>query len=76
IDTKQLKTCCKWVRPIASQGEFESRKLWTNVTEALKNGNIEEATQHKRFVRSLVLLLCINPNYAHTLCIRYLNLQT
>ncbi|ELT92046.1 hypothetical protein CAPTEDRAFT_227574 [Capitella teleta] len=50
IDTKQLKTCCKWVRPIASQGEFESRKLWTNVTEALKNGNIEEATQHKRFL--------------------------
>jgi hypothetical protein len=52
IDTTQLKTCRKWVRPLSLQGDFESRKLWRNVTEALQSGSIDEATQHKQFVSS------------------------
>ena len=40
----------KRVRPMSIQGECESRKLWHKVTEALKAGEIDTATRHKRFV--------------------------
>ena len=50
VDTQTLKTIRKCVRPITAQSNFESRRLWQNVTENLKKGDIDTATQHKRFV--------------------------
>ena len=50
VDTQSLKTIRKCVRPISAQSNFESRRLWQNVTENLKKGDIDTATQHKRFV--------------------------
>ena len=32
------------------QGEFESRKLWHHVTNALRVGDVNTATEHKKFV--------------------------
>ena len=40
----------KCVRPVHLQGDFESRKLWRSVTEALEKEDIDAATEHKRFV--------------------------
>ncbi|XP_078661677.1 oxysterol-binding protein-related protein 11-like isoform X4 [Branchiostoma floridae x Branchiostoma belcheri] len=50
IDTAKLSKIRKKVRPINMQGDFESRKLWQNVTAALKSNDIERATEHKRFL--------------------------
>lgn len=38
------------VRPVEKQEEFESRRLWQHVTNALNVGDINTATEHKRFV--------------------------
>ena len=57
IDTATMKTIKKYVRPLALQSDNESRRLWQNVTNALKNNDINLATQHKRFVRQMTLLL-------------------
>ena len=57
IDTATMKTIKKCVRPLALQSDNESRRLWQNVTNALKNNDINLATQHKRFVRQMTLLL-------------------
>ena len=35
------------------QGEFESRKLWQHVTNALRVGDVNTATEHKKFVSFL-----------------------
>ncbi|XP_052215896.1 oxysterol-binding protein-related protein 11-like isoform X3 [Dreissena polymorpha] len=40
----------KRVRPLVKQGEFESRRLWQHVTTALQIGDINTATEHKRFL--------------------------
>uniref|UniRef100_A0A8C5PFP7 Oxysterol-binding protein n=1 Tax=Leptobrachium leishanense TaxID=445787 RepID=A0A8C5PFP7_9ANUR len=48
IDLTKLPVTRKWVRPVEKQGLFESRRLWAHVTEALKEKNIEMATEHKR----------------------------
>jgi len=50
VETETLKTIRKCVRPISAQSNFESRRLWQNVTDNLKKGDIDTATQHKRFV--------------------------
>ena len=50
IDVNKLEIMRKSVRPISSQGEFESRKLWRHVTNALKLGDVNIATEHKKFV--------------------------
>ena len=50
MDTTKMLTVRKCVRPLSLQGDFESRKLWQNVTNALKSNDIDTATQHKRFV--------------------------
>ncbi len=50
MDTTKMSTVRKCVRPLSVQGDFESRKLWQNVTNALKSNDIDTATQHKRFV--------------------------
>ncbi|XP_052243757.1 oxysterol-binding protein-related protein 9-like isoform X2 [Dreissena polymorpha] len=48
IDTKKMPIIRKQVRPRETQGPFESRKLWENVTHNLKIDNVEKATEHKQ----------------------------
>ncbi|XP_075685122.1 oxysterol-binding protein-related protein 11 isoform X2 [Rhinoderma darwinii] len=48
VDLTKLPVTRKRVRPVETQGPFESRRLWSHVTEALTAKNIEEATEHKR----------------------------
>ncbi|XP_063788852.1 oxysterol-binding protein-related protein 11 [Pseudophryne corroboree] len=48
VDLPKLPVTKKRVRPIEKQGLFESRRLWTHVTEALTAKDIEKATEHKR----------------------------
>ncbi len=55
MDTTKMTTVRKCVRPLSVQGDFESRKLWQNVTNALKSNDIDTATQHKRFVSTMYL---------------------
>ncbi|XP_013420807.1 oxysterol-binding protein-related protein 11 isoform X1 [Lingula anatina] len=50
IDVSKLEIKRKKVRPMSKLGDFESRKLWQHVTNALKLGDIETATEHKRFL--------------------------
>ncbi|MBN3325925.1 GADL1 decarboxylase, partial [Atractosteus spatula] len=47
IDTTKLPATRKRIRPVEKQGPFESRRLWQHVTAALKEGNIDAATEHK-----------------------------
>ncbi|XP_012991138.2 oxysterol-binding protein-related protein 10 isoform X2 [Esox lucius] len=47
IDTAKLPIIKKKLRPVEKQGRNESRRLWQNVTKSLKEGNIDEATEHK-----------------------------
>ena len=54
----------KRVRPMSIQGECESRKLWHKVTEALKAGEIDTATRHKRFVCYCIMLCKQIPIFA------------
>ncbi|CAG2055026.1 unnamed protein product [Timema podura] len=44
----ELPVCKKRVRPLSKQGKMESRKLWCNVTHALREGDISAATEYKR----------------------------
>ncbi|XP_040190823.1 oxysterol-binding protein-related protein 11 [Rana temporaria] len=48
VDLMKLPVTRKRVRPVEKQGLFESRRLWSHVTESLMAKNIEEATEHKR----------------------------
>ena len=50
IDTSQLTTICKRVRPLAVQQAMESRLLWHQVTQSLMDGDLNQATEHKRAV--------------------------
>ncbi|KAM7176756.1 oxysterol-binding protein-related protein 10 isoform 2-T2 [Macrochelys suwanniensis] len=47
IDTTKLPVIRKKIRPIVKQGPFESRHLWQHVTNSLREGNIDAATEHK-----------------------------
>ncbi|XP_066523035.1 oxysterol-binding protein-related protein 10 isoform X2 [Hoplias malabaricus] len=47
IDTNKLPVIKKLIRPVEKQGRTESRRLWQHVTKALKEGNIDAATEHK-----------------------------
>lgn len=48
IDVSQLKpTKPMQVAPIEEQKEFESRRLWDEVTKAMLNRDYETATVHK-----------------------------
>ncbi|XP_077347587.1 oxysterol-binding protein-related protein 10 [Lithobates pipiens] len=47
IDTTKLSIIRKKIRPLEKQGPSESRRIWKNVTNALKSKNIEAATEHK-----------------------------
>ncbi|CAM5147018.1 unnamed protein product [Eretmochelys imbricata] len=48
VDLTKLSVTRKRVRPLEKQGPFESRRLWQHVTESLKDGDIDKATEHKR----------------------------
>ncbi|KAL8584605.1 hypothetical protein ACOMHN_002335 [Nucella lapillus] len=48
VDTHHLPIHKKRVRPLEQQGDFESRKLWKEVTYDLKGKNVEGATEHKQ----------------------------
>ncbi|XP_028599715.2 oxysterol-binding protein-related protein 11 isoform X3 [Podarcis muralis] len=48
MDLTKLSVTRKRVRPIEKQGAFESRKLWQHVTESLRDGDIDKATEHKK----------------------------
>ncbi|XP_076862356.1 oxysterol-binding protein-related protein 10 isoform X2 [Brachyhypopomus gauderio] len=47
IDTAKLPVIKKLIRPVEKQGRTESRNLWQHVTRALKEGNVDAATEHK-----------------------------
>ncbi|XP_016349914.1 oxysterol-binding protein-related protein 10-like [Sinocyclocheilus anshuiensis] len=47
IDTNKLPVIRKMIRPVEKQGQSESRRLWQHVTAALKEGNVDLATEHK-----------------------------
>lgn len=47
IDTNKLPVTKKKLRPVDRQGRTESRRLWQHVTVSLKEGNIDDATEHK-----------------------------
>ncbi|XP_034016456.1 oxysterol-binding protein-related protein 10 isoform X2 [Thalassophryne amazonica] len=47
IDTAKLPVTRKKLRLVEKQGRMESRWLWQHVTKSLKEGNIDEATEHK-----------------------------
>uniref|UniRef100_W5MUE6 Oxysterol-binding protein n=2 Tax=Lepisosteus oculatus TaxID=7918 RepID=W5MUE6_LEPOC len=47
IDTKKMSTIKKKVRKLEDQQEFESRKLWKDVTVNLKLKDIDSATEAK-----------------------------
>ncbi|KAK2161827.1 hypothetical protein NP493_1555g00006 [Ridgeia piscesae] len=47
IDTKTMPVVKKKVLPIDDQDEFESRRLWKDVTRCLKDKDVQEATKYK-----------------------------
>ncbi|XP_061744976.1 oxysterol-binding protein-related protein 11-like [Nerophis ophidion] len=50
IDVTKLPVTKKLVRPVEKQGPTESRRLWQHVTEALRQKDIDKATEHKRIL--------------------------
>ncbi|XP_077370161.1 oxysterol-binding protein-related protein 11 isoform X2 [Festucalex cinctus] len=48
VDVTKLPVTRKCVRPIEKQGPSESRRLWQHVTEALRQKDMDKATEHKR----------------------------
>lgn len=57
IDVTRLPVIRKRVKPLSKQGAMESRRLWNEVTNALGEGDISRATEHKRNV-SVSFQLC------------------
>ncbi|CAF5153576.1 unnamed protein product [Rotaria magnacalcarata] len=50
FDTKKTAVIKKIVRPIAEQSEYESRRLWKDVTYYLKSKQMNKATASKSFL--------------------------
>ncbi|MGH0162997.1 UNVERIFIED_CONTAM: hypothetical protein FKN15_044145 [Acipenser sinensis] len=50
VDVTKLPVTKKRVRPNEKQGSYESRRLWQHVTQSLREGDIEKATEHKRLL--------------------------
>ncbi|XP_017654984.1 oxysterol-binding protein-related protein 11 isoform X2 [Nannospalax galili] len=48
VDLTKLTVTKKRVRPLEKQDPFESRRLWKNVTESLREADTDKATEHKR----------------------------
>ena len=47
VDTKSMPIVKKLVKPTDQQDEYESRRLWKNVTKHLKDKDVEGATEFK-----------------------------
>ncbi|PVD23588.1 hypothetical protein C0Q70_16860 [Pomacea canaliculata] len=47
VDTSRIAIHRKIVQPVDQQGEFESRRLWKDVTYALKMRDVDKATEFK-----------------------------
>lgn len=47
VDVNALSIVRKLVKPVADQGDFESRRLWREVTYGLKFNDIDKATKSK-----------------------------
>ncbi|GIX97681.1 hypothetical protein CDAR_257191 [Caerostris darwini] len=47
VDTRTIPIIKKRVKPLVEQEEYESRKLWKDVTTALRIRNVEAATEAK-----------------------------
>merc|ERR1719192_1584295 len=47
VDTKTMGVVKKQTDPLTAQGDFESRRLWREVTWCLKNKETESATYYK-----------------------------
>lgn len=50
IDVEPLHVVPKRVRPMHRQHEYESRKLWDNVTSRLQKREFGDATKHKQAI--------------------------
>lgn len=50
VNTKEMPIVRKQVKPIVEQEEFESRRLWKEVTAALKEQNVAAATAGKSLI--------------------------
>ncbi|XP_028663819.1 oxysterol-binding protein-related protein 11 isoform X1 [Erpetoichthys calabaricus] len=50
VDVTKLPVTRKRARPIEKQGAYESRRLWQNVTDSLRAGDIDKATEHKHLL--------------------------
>ncbi|XP_026643315.1 oxysterol-binding protein-related protein 11 [Microtus ochrogaster] len=48
VDLTKLAVTKKRVRPLEKQDPFESRRLWKDVTDSLRESEIDKATEHKR----------------------------
>eukprot|EP00105_Crassostrea_gigas_P005452 XP_011419068.1 PREDICTED: oxysterol-binding protein-related protein 9-like isoform X1 [Crassostrea gigas] len=48
VDTKKMPVVKKLVKPREKQAEFESRRLWQEVTHNLKINEVDKATDHKQ----------------------------
>ena len=59
INVLQLATYKKRLRKVSEQAENESRRLWLNVTQALKMGDIDAATKYKQTVSSVLLSVSV-----------------
>jgi len=60
INVLELPTYKKRVRKVSKQAENESRRLWHNVTQALKIGDIDAATKYKQTVSSIPLSVSVH----------------
>lgn len=47
VDTRTIPIIKKRVKPLVEQEDYESRKLWKDVTTALRLRNVEAATEAK-----------------------------
>ncbi|XP_071952553.1 oxysterol-binding protein-related protein 9-like [Antedon mediterranea] len=50
VDTKSMKIIKKKLKPLPNQGEYESRRLWKDVTLHLKSKDMDQATEAKHFL--------------------------
>ena len=50
LDMNLILPIPKIVRPLASQGPYESRRLWHSVTSALLSKKFNQATKHKQAI--------------------------
>ncbi|OQR75165.1 oxysterol-binding protein-related protein 11-like [Tropilaelaps mercedesae] len=47
FNIRSKEQCCKRVRPLVEQDANESRRVWTHVSRALKQGDLEAASGYK-----------------------------